>query len=80
MRVVGRPARTPRHTKIIMSKPERVRFHHHTQGIDWEELVQLFKSAQLDGRQGDNGGRDQGNFCRIHGLSGSSRRPFRPVY
>ena len=36
-----------------MSQSERVRFHHHTQGVDWEELVQLFKSAQLEGREGD---------------------------
>jgi aralkylamine N-acetyltransferase len=36
-----------------MSYPETVRFQHHAQGIDWEELVHLFKSANLGGREGD---------------------------
>ena len=36
-----------------MSYPQTVRFQHGTQGIDWEELVRLFKSADLAGREGD---------------------------
>lgn len=36
-----------------MNRPSAVRFQHETAGIDWQELIALFRLAKLGGREGD---------------------------
>jgi hypothetical protein len=36
-----------------MNYPETVQFQFDSQGLDWRHLVQLFKVANLGGREGD---------------------------
>ena|SRR5579872_4605024 len=36
-----------------MSSTSQVRFQFHAQGVDWQELVALFRRTNLGGREGD---------------------------
>jgi hypothetical protein len=40
-------------TGMDMTYPETVRFQGNSLGVDWLELVDLFKVADLGGREGD---------------------------
>ncbi len=36
-----------------MNHPQAIRFQHDSRGVDWQELIRLFKLANLGGREGD---------------------------